>query len=255
MPIHDWTRVDAGVFHDFHQTWILKITDVLNRQLLPPDHYALIERYGAGFEPDVLALRTRIPGGGNGPGPDTEPTGAGVSLAEPRARVRAETDLDFYRRKQNVVAVRHVSGDELVAVVEIVSKGNKSGRKAMADFLRKGAEFLQHGIHLLILDLQPPTSRDLQGLHGLLWEEMTGDDEYQSPQDKPLTLAAYEASGGIRAFVEPVAVGDALIDMPLFLSRGRYVSVPLEATYQAAVDAVPRRWREVLEPWGPAGSD
>jgi hypothetical protein len=22
MPVHDWTRVDAGVFHDFHQRWI-----------------------------------------------------------------------------------------------------------------------------------------------------------------------------------------------------------------------------------------
>lgn len=22
MPIHDWTRVGAGIFHDFHQEWI-----------------------------------------------------------------------------------------------------------------------------------------------------------------------------------------------------------------------------------------
>jgi len=22
MPIHDWTRVDAGLFHDFHHEWI-----------------------------------------------------------------------------------------------------------------------------------------------------------------------------------------------------------------------------------------
>jgi len=52
MPIHDWTRVDAGIFHHFHQ-----------------------------------------------------------------------------RRKQNFAAVRHVSGDRLVAVVDVVSRGYKSGRK------------------------------------------------------------------------------------------------------------------------------
>jgi hypothetical protein len=22
MPIHDWSRVDAGIFHDFHHAWI-----------------------------------------------------------------------------------------------------------------------------------------------------------------------------------------------------------------------------------------
>jgi hypothetical protein len=35
MPIHDWTRVDAGIFHHFHQRWIGVITDVLNQRLLP----------------------------------------------------------------------------------------------------------------------------------------------------------------------------------------------------------------------------
>jgi hypothetical protein len=28
MPIHDWTRVDAGIFHHFHQQWIVAITKV-----------------------------------------------------------------------------------------------------------------------------------------------------------------------------------------------------------------------------------
>jgi hypothetical protein len=37
MPIHDWTRVDAGMFHHFHQCWIGSITDVLNHRLLPSE--------------------------------------------------------------------------------------------------------------------------------------------------------------------------------------------------------------------------
>ncbi len=78
-------------------------------------------------------------------------------VAEPPVRITAETDLEFYRRKQNVLAVRHASGDHLVAIVEIMSKGNKSGRKALEDFVRKAAEFLGHQIHLLIVDLQQPT--------------------------------------------------------------------------------------------------
>jgi hypothetical protein len=58
---------------------------------------------------------------------------------------------------------------------------------------------------------------------------------------------AYESAAVVRAFIEPVAVGDRLIDMPLYLEEGRYVAIPLEETYQVAFRAVPARWRSVLE--------
>jgi hypothetical protein len=258
MPIHDWARVEAGIFHHFHQRWIGTITDVLNQRLLPAEYYALAEQQGAGFEPDILTLKVGglpEPDGPSGP-PAADSSGraagngaagGGLLVAEPRVRIRAETDLEFYRRKQNVVAVRHASGDRLVAVVEVVSKGNKSGRKAFDDFLRKAAEWLSHQVHLLILDLQPPTARDPQGIHGAIWDEVAGQS-YSRPDDKPLTLAAYEAGAGVRAFIEPVAPGDTLIDMPLFLEPGRHVAVPLEETYRLAFESVPRRWRAILEP-------
>ncbi len=253
MPIHDWTRVEAGIFHHFHQRWIGAITDVLNQRLLPKDFYALAEQQGAGFEPDVLTLKATetwehddLAPRSAGPDEGNNAAIGGVLTAPPRVRLTAETDLDFYRRKQNVVAVRHVSGDHLVAVIEIVSKGNKSGRKAFDDFVRKAAELLSHQVHVLILDLQPTTSRDPQGIHGAIWDEVAGQ-EYVRPADKPLTLAAYESGAGVRAFVEPIGVGDTLIDMPLFLDPGQYVEVPLEETYDLAFDSVPRRWRTILE--------
>ncbi len=61
MPIHDWSRVDAGIFHHFHQRWIVAITDVLNQRLLPAEYYALAEQQGAGFEPDILTLKASTP--------------------------------------------------------------------------------------------------------------------------------------------------------------------------------------------------
>jgi Protein of unknown function (DUF4058) len=259
MPIHDWTRVDAGIFHHFHQRWIGVITDVLNQRLLPREYYALAEQQGAGFEPDILTLKASEapeweddasqPSQANRSGHDSgcEADWGGLLVAAPRVRITAETDLEFYRRKQNVVAVRHVSGDHLVAIVEIVSKGNKSGRKAFDDFVRKAAELLGHQVHLLILDLQPPTSRDPQGIHGAIWDEVAGQ-AYLRPTDKTLTLASYESAVGVRAFIEPVGVGDTLIDMPLYLQPGRYVAVPLEETYRLAFESVPRRWRAILEP-------
>jgi hypothetical protein len=70
------------------------------------------------------------------------------------------------------------------------------------------------------------------------------------PPNKPLTLVAYECDLTTRAYIEPVAVGDPLPDMPLFLEPHGHVLVPLEAAYQAAFAGMPRRWREVLEPPG-----
>lgn len=30
MPIHDWTRVEAGIFHDFRHEWISTLRRALN---------------------------------------------------------------------------------------------------------------------------------------------------------------------------------------------------------------------------------
>jgi hypothetical protein len=52
----------------------------------------------------------------------------------------------------------------------------------------------------------------------------------------------------VRTYLEPLAVGDVLADMPVYLYPGMYVEVPLEATYLAAWDTVPRRWQDVVAP-------
>jgi hypothetical protein len=161
-------------------------------------------------------------------------------------RFIAETDLEFYRRKQSTVTVRHASGDRIVAMVEIVSSGNKAGRHALGAFVEKAADLLDQGVHLLILDLHAPGSLDPQGIHGAIWEHITGR-AFEAPADKRLTLVAYEGSAALRAYIEPVAVGDALPDMPLFLEPGAYVNLPLEAIYQSAYRGMPLRWRRVLD--------
>jgi len=64
--------------------------------------------------------------------------------------------------------------------------------------------------------------------------------------DEPLLAASYVAGGVIEAFVEPLAVGRLLPEMPLFIDADRYVSTPLEATYAAAWGGMPAFWRNVL---------
>src|SRR5258707_15533745 len=61
MPVHDWTRVPAGIFNAFHHDWITEIARALNRGLLPADYYALPEQIAGNFGPDVLTLSTTHP--------------------------------------------------------------------------------------------------------------------------------------------------------------------------------------------------
>jgi Protein of unknown function (DUF4058) len=251
MPIHDWTRVKAGIFHDFHHALTEQIKRDLNAGLLPSDYYALTEQVAAGLGPDVLTLHAPRLGGDEVESdrddrPFSEHTTGTAVLAPPRARPIAETDMEYYRRKQSTVTVRHVSDDRVVAVIEVVSPGNKSTLSAREQFVRKAAEFLEQRVHLLILDLLPPGRHDPRGMHGAIWDYVAGQ-EYSPPPNKPLTLAAYESDLAIRAYVESVAVGDRLPDMPLFLEPDGCIYATLEATYQTAWEAVPSRWKAVLE--------
>ena len=166
----------------------------------------------------------------------------------------AETDAEFYRRKKSSLVVRHVSGDRIVAMIEIVSPGNKSSRHGMRAFVDKACELLEARVHLLIVDPFPPGPRDQNGVHAAIWEEVQ-DEPFRLPDDKPLTLVAYECGLTTRAYIEPVAVGDALPDMPLFLEPDGCVWVPLEATYRTAFEVLPVRWRSVLEAPAPTIHD
>ena len=246
MPMHDWTRVEPGIFHAFHHEWISEISKALNQELLPDDYYALPEQVAAGFGPDVLTLQEEPPDAG----PDAEETGRAPSATglqtRPQTTFTAETDAEFYRRKKSSIVVRHVSGDRIVAMLEIISPGNKSNRHALGAFVEKACELLEHRIHLLIVDPFPPSPRDPNGIHAAIWNEVE-DDAFHLPGDRPLTLVAYECELTTRAFIETIAIGQPLPDMPLFLEPNGCVMIPLEATYQTAFAALPKRWRTVLE--------
>jgi hypothetical protein len=97
-----------------------------------------------------------------------------------------------------------------------------------------------------MVDLLAPGPHDPHGLHGELWQQYDRAG-YSPPEDKPLTLTSYAAGPLPKAYVEPLAVGDGLPDMPLFLRADRYVNVPLEATYAAAYRGLPAYWRGVIE--------
>ena len=108
---------------------------------------------------------------------------------------------------------------------------------------------LDAGVQLLLVDLFPPGPHDPQGMHGAICRSLdqSSEEPYDPPAEEPLTVAGYAAGPEVDVFLEHVAVGVPLPDMPLFLRPDRYVMAPLEATYQTAYRGMPAFWREVIE--------
>jgi hypothetical protein len=246
MPLHDWTLVEPGIFHDFHTVWTGALRNALNEGLLPQGYYALAEQHAGRAITDVLTLHAS---------PETSeprwlpPDTGGIALAEAPPRVSRKHTVDpaaLGRRRS--LAIRHVSGHRLIALIEIVSPANKDRPRHVEELVDKALSALGKGVHLLVIDLFPPGPYDPSGIHGSIVEALGQyGDPYVVPTATPLTLASFAAERPVDIYLEHLAVGDALQEMPLFLRPDRYVYVPLESTYQSTYRGMPAFWRDVLE--------
>jgi hypothetical protein len=249
MPLHDWALLDAGIFHAFHVAWLPELQKVLNSGLLPEGYYALAEQHAGRAIADVLTLHASPAGLQAAPARlPLPPATGGVALADapPRTRRRHTVEPVALARRRSL-AIRHVTGHRLVALVEIISPANKDRHSHVEDFATKAISALDVGVHLLLVDPFPPGPYDPIGNAPLLDRLEQSNQPYDVPADEPATMASYAAGEVIEIYVEHVAFGAPLPEMPLFLRPDRYINVPLEPTYQAAYAGMPSVWRGILE--------
>jgi hypothetical protein len=252
MPVHDWSQVAHGVFHDFHCSWITHLKEQLNR-VLPQEYYAMAEqRIGTGIG-DVVTLS--IGEDGEADYPASSACGTITVNSSARTAVRIEDlpprvtrhlildDPPEVMERARRIVVRTQRDHRVIAIVEIVSPGNKNNRYRLQTFVEKTIRAILRGIHVLIIDLLPPGSLDPQGLHNEIWLAL-GSIRTEFSPDRPLTLVSYLARlESPEAFIEPTAVGQSLVSMPLFLEQECYIVVPLEHSYQEAWQGVPAALR------------
>ena len=101
MPMHDWTRVTAGASYNFHYLWLAAIMDRLNGGVLTRGWFAMAEQ--------------RVDG------PEAE-----------------ADDERLNATRANRIAIHHDLGT-IVAVLEVVSPGNKDTKHALRSFAGKSA--------------------------------------------------------------------------------------------------------------------
>lgn len=243
MPLHDWSRVNAGIFHSFHLNWIAEINKSLNNGLLPQGYYSLAEQRAGLAIPDLLTLHCM-------PLQETSdpPPGGGIAVADAPPKVmRKQTVNEIARERRRSVTIRHASDHHLVAIIEIVSAANKDRPDSVDAFASKVAAVLEHGVHALVLDIVASGRHDPAGMAGAVMKMLNQEIDVDYPPEAKFSLASFAAASEIEVYFEHPQIGQPLSDMPLFLQSGRYINVPLDSTYQEAFQSLPAIYRETLE--------
>ncbi len=255
MPVHDLTRlVTLGEFHDFHLGLIATLRDALNRHLLPEGYYAAAEGRIMGFEPDVSAFERVHPPRQREPAPSGAVAVRGDVLltqqASPRASYIDEAD-HWSALRESRIAIYNKRGDRVISIIEVVSPRNKDRAEAVSFFGNKLETALFAGCNALVIDFLPPGAFDPQGMHYAFWSRFS-ESPHGVTESKSLAMSSYHApmqncTLEPLAYFEPVAVGQTLVQMPLFLALGEYINLPMQQLYDESVASLPGPYREDLE--------
>jgi hypothetical protein len=222
-PLHGPRRWEG-----FHHAWATFIAQQLNQQTLPPDYFAESEiSLGPELEIDVATLEHTRPEGSKG----------GATAVWSPARPRFAARVDFARLDSYEVRVyQDLGGAELRAAIELVSPANKDRAGSRRTFAAKCAGYLQHGIGVMIIDIVTARSANL---HRELFETLEVKGRAAAwKSSSGLYTVAYRAvtvrkSPRVEVWPEPLALGEPLPIMPLWLALDLCVPVGLEESYLA----------------------
>jgi hypothetical protein len=220
MPLRDHFRpplYDRRHWEGFHGQWPGMIVMALNR-ILPHRYVAEpCVQLGGSAEIDVGTF---------------EEEGAPV-WTPVRPTLVVITDLPAVAAYEVRVYDRE-RGGRLVAAVEIVSPANKDRPEHRRAFVAKCAALLQEQVSVAVVDLV--TTRHFN-LYSDLLELIGQADPSLSPEPPPLYAVACRGTKQDRtwlleAWLNPLAVGQALPTLPLWLADNLAVPLELEASYE-----------------------
>ena len=223
-PRHHW--------ESFHSNWATRIADGI-AAVLPPEFQVEEHTHaGPGFEIDVATYEGEISPRDNAAGPALA-TRAAPAYAPPApdATIPAVFPDTFEVRVFSTTA-----GLTLVAVIELVSPGNKDRPAERRAFAAKCASYLAQGVSLIVVDVV--TNRHAN-LHNDLMRLMEAAPDLDFPAEVTLYAVAYRPlrrgqREEVDLWLRRLTVGAALPTLPLRLTGDLFVAVDFEAAYQEA---------------------
>lgn len=241
MPLYDHFhgRLGRRPWQSFHGRWANAIADDLNRRL-PKRFVADGPMYlGRSVAADVVEYESSN-GSGHGAAEDGGAEGGGTAvavMAETYAPPTTALSMPAHFPDEIKVEVRDTEDDyRVLAVVELVSKGNKKEADEREQFAAKCLSYLGKGIGLVVIDIVTDSHFNL---HNELVRVAGHDDAFRMPDDQWLYVTAYRPVSRkkvdlIDLWRWPLAVGEALPAVPLALKSYGCVRLDLEATYTEA---------------------
>jgi hypothetical protein len=228
-PLHPRRHWDS-----FPSNWATRLADALNDRWLPPEFVAEETTHAGGhLEIDVatyqqtLAPAAALPNGG-------PPVAVAAPTYAPPAPAR--TVPAVFPDSFEVRVFTATGGLTLVAVIELVSPGNKDRPEERRAFAAKCAGYMHQGISLIVLDVVTSLHANL---HHEIMRSMDPNAAPDFPDDVNLYGVAYrpvrrQDRAEIDMWPARCAVGEPLPVLPLRLTGDLFVPVDFEAAYQEA---------------------
>jgi hypothetical protein len=218
MPLLDHFRPPLSErrhWHAFHNSWATYLSSQLNALL--PEGYFAEANVQFGVEIDVAAFEEDA----------ARPTQAVWSPPPPLASF----PLELPAAVVEVGVFSRSGGPVLAGAVELVSPANKDRPAHREALVSKCAAYLQSGVGLVLVDVVTDRSGDL---HRELLARVGAGDPGPGPS---LSGSAYrpvdrDGAPALDVWREPLALGQPLPTLPLWLRGGLCLPVELEATYQ-----------------------
>jgi hypothetical protein len=236
MPLFDHFQPPLYPHHhweSFHSNWATRIADTI-AAVLPADFQVEEHTHGGvGFEIDVATFRTETSPG------DVAVAGAALATLAAPAYAPPVPDHTIPAAFPDTFEVRvfnTTAGLTLVAVIELVSPGNKDRPAERLAFATKCASYLAQGVSLIVMDVV--TNRNAN-LHNEIVRVMEVSPDLHFPTDVKLYATAYRPAirgqeEEIDIWMRPLALGAPLPTLPLRLTGDLFVPVDFESAYQEA---------------------
>jgi hypothetical protein len=231
MPLLDHFNPPLNRTHpwrSFHGAWAAAMARLLNHGVLPPGYYAvpLVDRDGP-IEIDVATLRERATCG------PADGAAAPQTWTPPAPGLAVVVELPVVDEVE--VQVFADDGDpRLAAAVELLSPRNQDRPQARQAFAVKCVGYLQQGSSIVVVDTVTTRRADLNAAILSLLGVGAG-----ASTPTGLSAVSYRAVGReektqeLQLWPAPLALGQPLPTLPLWIASDYSVPLDLEASYQA----------------------
>jgi hypothetical protein len=246
MPLYDHFHRPLSDIHEwesFHNFWSVALSDDLNRRL--PKRFLSSSHHLGPFVSAGVAKRELLRSDAYEGRPDTPEMPSddgGVAVATEKAIYSPPaTTLSMpmsFPEEYRVEVRDTLRASRILAVIELVSPGNKDDTESRETFAGKCLGYLAKGIGLVVIDI---VTRRLANLHNWLVKLAKHDAKFEMPGNPPIYTSAYRPvhrnkEDTIDLWMWPLVVGSVLPVVPLALKGFGCILLDLEATYREACE-------------------